>query len=148
MSDTTAQPTPVTEPAIGPITEPAAELASASTFAPEEIESPQDRLIDSVTASQQEVIDSAESAGTALVEGLGLVQLAMSDFLADRVRQSFETQRALLGSRSLDEARSIGFAHVHATVDQYGRAVSRMVRLGTTVTRRSLDRPHGAQRRA
>jgi len=107
----------------------------------EMIESPQDRLIDSVTASQQEVIDSVESAGTAVVEGLGLAHRAFADFVAERIRQDFATQRALLRSRSLEEARTIGFAHVRTTVDQYGDEVSRMVRLGTTVARRSLERP-------
>ena len=87
----------------------------------EMIELPQDRLIDSVTASQQEVIDSVELAGTAVVEGLGLAHRAFADFVAERIRQDFATQRALLRSRSLEEARTIGFAHVRTTVDQYGR---------------------------
>lgn len=110
----------------------------------EAIESPQDRLIDSVTAHQQEAIDTVESAGNAVVEGLGLAQRAFADFVAERIRQDFATQRALLGSRSLAEARTIGFAHLRTTVDQYGAEVFRMVRLGTSVTRRSLERPHDA----
>lgn len=128
--------------------QPNAVQAAASGTPPtrEAIESAQDRLIDSVTASQQEAIDSVESAGAALVEGLGLVQRAMADFVTERLRQDMETQRALLRSRSLGEARTIGFAHVRTTVDQYGREMSRMARLGSTVARRSLERPRGAAR--
>lgn len=122
--------------------------AEVAPEGPETIESPQDRLIDSVTASQQEAIDSVESAGTAVVEGLGLAHRAFADFVAERIRQDLATQRALLGSRSLEEARTIGFAHLRTTVDQYGREVSRMVQLGTTVTRRSLERPRLALRGA
>lgn len=131
-------------------------MSDTTEFAPaaeppavrEEIESPQDRLIDTVTASQQEAIDSAESAGTALVEGMGLMNRALADFVSERVHQGFETQQALLRCRSFREARTIGFAHVHATVDQYGHAMSRMVRLGTTVAQRSLERPRHTGPRA
>lgn len=112
------------------------------------IESPQDRLIDTVTASQQEAIDSVESAGAALVEGMGLARQALADFLAARLRQDLATQRALLRSRSLGEAQSVGFAHVRTTVDQYGREMARMMQLGTTVARRSLDRPRRPNPRA
>lgn len=108
---------------------------------PEAIESPQDRLIDSVTASQQEAIDSVESAGTAAIEGIGLAQRALSDFVVERLRQDLETQRALLRCRNLGEVREVGFTHLRTAVDQYGREVSRMVRLGTVVAQRSLDRP-------
>jgi hypothetical protein len=110
------------------------------------IESAQDRLIDSVTASQQEAIDSVESARNAMVDGLGLAQRALADFVTERLRQDLATQRALLASRSLDEARAIGFAHLRTTVDQYGRGMSGMVRLGTAVARRSLERPRFAIR--
>ena len=72
----------------------------------EEIESPQDRLIDSVTASQQEAIDTVESAGKAAVEGVGLAQRAFADFVAERIRQDFATQRALLAAAArLEEVR-------------------------------------------
>ena len=139
MSETTEQPSAVSAPAVQapPVEAP---------IGREAIESPHDRLIDSVTASQQQAIDSVESAGTALVEGLGLVHRAVADFVAERLRQDLETQRALLQSRSLGEARTIGFAHVRTTVDQYGREMSRMVRLGSTVARRSIERPRAAIR--
>ena len=127
-------------------------MSETSELAPEAeaaaIESPQDRLIDTVTATQQEALESAESAGAAFVEGIGRMNLVLADLVNERVQQGIETQLALLRCRSLREARTIGFNHVHATVDQYGHAMSRIAELGTSVTRHSLERPHHPVRRA
>ena len=121
--------------------------AAEAVFVPREvIESPQDRLIDSVTASQQDAIDSVESAGKAAAEGLGLARQAFGHFIAERLRQDLATQRALLGCRSLAVARALGFAHVRTAVDQYGREAARMYGIGTGVARRSLERPRLARR--
>ena len=117
-------------------------MADAITGTPRDmIESPQDRLIDSMTATQQDAIDSVESVRNAAVEGLGLAQRALSDFVVERLRRDLETQRALFGCRSIGEARAIGFTHLRTAVDQYGREMSRMVQLGNGVARRSLERP-------
>ena len=107
----------------------------------EDIESPQDRLIDSVTATHQEAIDTVESAGKAAAEGVGIAHRAFTDFVAERIRQDLATRRALLECRTLDDVRALGFAHYRTAVDQYGREMSRMLQLGTTVARRSLERP-------
>lgn len=131
------------------VVEAATVVAEAAVTEPREaIESPEDRLIDTLTASQQDAIDSVETASSAVAEGIGLAHRAFADFIAERVRQDLATQRALIGSRSIEEARSISFAHLRTTVDQYGREVSRMMRLGTVVAQRSLERPRPTIRKA
>jgi len=138
MSDTTT-----TEPAddAGATTATVPEAAADADLPREAIESPEDRLIDSVTASQQEALDTVEQAGNAAVAGVGLLQRAMADFVGERLRQDLETQRALLACRSLAEVRTVGFAHWRTAADQYGRELSHMAGLGAEVARQSLARP-------
>jgi hypothetical protein len=105
-----------------------------------EIQSVQDRLIDSVTAAEQEAIDSFESASQAMVEGLGRAQLEIADFIAERIRQDLDTQQAYLRCRSLDELRAINIRFVRTALDQYGGEASRLFKLGSEVAARSFER--------
>ncbi len=118
------------------------DIATETVLPPlQAIESPHDRLIDTVTAQQQEVIAGVESAGTATVAGIGVAHLIFTDFVRERMREDLETQRAILRCRTPDEVRAVGFAHLRTAVDQYGRQVARMYGLGTTLARHGLDRP-------
>jgi hypothetical protein len=105
-----------------------------------EIQSVQDRLIDSVTAAEQEAIESFESAGQAVVEGFGRAQREIADFIAERIRQDLDTQQAYLRCRSFDELREINIRFVRTAVDQYGGEASRLFKLGGEVAARSLER--------
>jgi hypothetical protein len=105
-----------------------------------EIESPQDRLIDTVTAAEQEVIETFESAGQAMVEGIGLAQQEIADFITERIRQDLDTQQAYLRCRSLDELREINVRFLRTALDQYGDEASRLFRIGSDVAARSFER--------
>ena len=60
-----------------------------------ELVTAQDALIDQVTASQQEALDTMETAGQAVFEGLTRVQHEIAEFVAERIRQDMETQQEL-----------------------------------------------------
>ena len=122
---------------VPPIDEPEAE-ATADTDA---IESLQDRLIDTVTVSQQEALETIESASSAVFEALSRAQAEISDFVAERIRQDLDTQQAFLRCRSLDEVRDVQFNFLRTALDQYGGEAAKLVRLGGEVAARSLDRP-------
>jgi hypothetical protein len=117
------------------------EITVHDTVDREAIEAPHDRLIDTVTGTQQNALEGVEAARIALVEGAGLAQRAFAEFFAERLRQNLETRRALVHSRTLEEAGAVGFAHARTAFDQYGRELSRVLRLGTAMTRRSRARP-------
>ena len=105
-----------------------------------EIESPQDRLIDTVTAVEQEAIDTFESAGQAVIEGIGLAQQEIAEFIAERIRQDLDTQQAYLRCRSLDELREINVRFLRTALGQYGGEASRLFKIGGQVAARSFER--------
>jgi hypothetical protein len=115
------------------IEEPAAEAAEA-------IESLQDRLIDTVTAGQQEAIETIESAGNAVFEALSRAQTEITEFVAERIRQDLDAQQALLRCRSLGEVREVQVSFLRTALDQYGGEAAKLVRLGGEVAAKSLER--------
>ena len=125
---------------VPPIDEPEAEAAEG-TADTDAIESLQDRLIDTVTVSQQEALETIESASSAVLEALSRAQAEISDFVAERIRQDLDTQQAFLRCRSLDEVRDVQFNFLRTALDQYGGEAAKLVRLGGEVAARSLDRP-------
>ena len=70
-----------------------------------EIQSSEDRLIDAVTASQQEALDTIEAAGRTVVTGLGVAQRELVDFVTAHIRHDLDTQQALLRCRSVRRQR-------------------------------------------
>ena len=128
------------ETTIPPIDEPEAKAADA-TADTDAIESLQDRLIDTVTVSQQEALETIESASSAVFEALSRAQAEISDFVAERIRQDPDTQQAFLRCRSLDEVRDVQFNFLRTALDQYGGEAAKLVRLGGEVAAKSLDRP-------
>jgi len=107
----------------------------------EVVETVRDRLIDTVTASQQEAIETIESAGQAFLSTVTQVRNEMADFLAERIRQDLDTQQALLRCRSLDDVRDVQASFVRTALGQYGDEVAKLVRLGSEAAAKSLDRP-------
>jgi hypothetical protein len=129
------------ETAIPSVDEPETEAAGApDPDAAEPIESLQDRLIDSVTAGQQDAIDTIESAGHAMFEVLSRAQAEISDFVAERIRQDLDTQQAFLRCRSLDEVRDVQVNFLRTALDQYGVEAAKLMRLGGEVATKSLER--------
>jgi hypothetical protein len=108
----------------------------------QEVESIQDRIIDSITASQQEVIETFETTGHTLFEGLTRTRQEIADFLAERIRQDFDTQQALLRCRSYDEVREVQARFLQTALDQYGSEATRLIRLGGELATRGLERTH------
>jgi hypothetical protein len=104
------------------------------------IASPQDALIDSMTASQQEALQTMEAAGHAVFESLSQVQREIADFVAERIRQDMETQQEFLRCRSLDEVRQVQARFFKTAFDQYSAETSRLLKLGSEVAVRSLER--------
>ena len=100
----------------------------------------QDALIDSVTASQQEALETMEAASHAMFEGLSQVQREIADFVAERIRQDMETQQELLRCRSLEDVRKVQARFFQTAFDQYATETTKLFKLGGDVAARSLER--------
>ncbi len=106
------------------------------------IESLQDRMIDDVTASQQDAIETLDTAGHVVFEGIRRTRQEISDFLVERIRQDLDTQQAMLRCRSVDEFRDLQARFLRTALDQYGGEASRLFSLGGELLARSLERGH------
>ena len=106
----------------------------------EEVASQADTLIDTMTTSQQEALETMESAGHALFEGLSLVQREIADFVAERIRQDMETQQEFLRCRTLDDVRQVQTHFFRTAMDQYTAEVSKLMNLSSEMAARSLER--------
>jgi hypothetical protein len=106
----------------------------------ESIESPQDAAIDNVTALQQEAVETVEHAGATLFEGVGRVQQEIAQFVSTRVREDLETQQQILRCRSLDDLREVQFRFVKTAMDQYSAETARLMKLGSEIMVRSVER--------
>jgi hypothetical protein len=106
----------------------------------ESVESPQDAVIDNVTALQQEAVETVEHAGATLLEGVGRVQQEIAQFVSTRVREDLETQQQLLRCRSLDDLREVQFRFVKTAMDQYSTETARLMKLGSEIMARSVER--------
>jgi hypothetical protein len=106
----------------------------------ESVESPQDAVIDNVTALQQETVETVEHAGATLLEGVGRVQQEIAQFVSTRVREDLETQQQLLRCRSLDDLREVQFRFVKTAMDQYSAETARLMKLGSEIMARSVER--------
>ncbi|MFO1142309.1 MAG: phasin family protein [Amaricoccus sp.] len=109
--------------------------------AAETIESVEDRIIDRVTADQQEVLEAAESTGKAVFEATDATRESLVDFVSERIRQNLDAQAALLRCQSLGEVRAVQSRFLRTAVDQYSGEASRLIALGRSVAARSLARP-------
>lgn len=128
------------------IAEPEIETAAAGAAEPapkaeaEQVAAPADTVVDVVTATQQEALESIETAGAAVLAGVGTVQREIAEFVADRIRTDFDTQAALLRCRSFSEVHSVQAEFLRTAYDNYASEASRLVRLGGEMMTRSLDR--------
>ena len=105
-----------------------------------ELGSAADAVIDTVTATQQEALRSIETAGAAVLEGVGRVQREIADFVAERIRNDMDAQSAMLRCKTLGDLRSVQVDFVRTAFDQYSSEASRLLRLGGEMMTRSLDR--------
>jgi len=96
----------------------------------EDIESPEDRLIDAVTLAEQEVLETLDHAGAAAANGVVNAQVEIVTFMARRVQEDIDIQRALLNCTTLDEVRRVQTRFIERAVSQYAEETSRMMRLG------------------
>ena len=117
-----------------------AEARRAGEDDAELIESVQDRLIDTVTATQQEAIETIELASQAMLEMFSIARVEIADFVAERIRQDLDAQQAFLRCRSLDEVRDLQVQFVRTALDQYGGEAAKLMRLGGEVATRTLER--------
>jgi hypothetical protein len=106
----------------------------------QDLESVHDKVIDTVTVGQQEILVAVESAGRAFLEGMSTTRQEIADFLAERIRQDLDTQQAMLRCRSLDEFREIQAGYLKTALSQYGSEASRLMRLGSKLAAKSLER--------
>ena len=137
---------PETNEAVEPVAETivdesaAAAARQAGEDGAEPLESVQDRLIDTVTATQQEAIETIESASQAMLEMFSIARVEITDFVTERIRQDLEAQQAFLRCRSLDEVRHLQVQFVRTALDQYGGEAAKLMRLGGEVATRTLER--------
>jgi hypothetical protein len=106
----------------------------------EAIASAQDSIIDSVTHGQQEAIETLESAGHAMFEGMNRVQHEIADFITERIRQDMETQQQFLRCRTLDDVRRVQTDFFKTAMDQYASEATRLLKLGSEVAAMSMER--------
>lgn len=104
----------------------------------EDLESPEDRLIDAVTLAEQEALEALDHVGAAAAETAAKAQVEIVTFMARRVQEDIDIQRALLGCTSLDEVRRVQTRFIERAVSQYAEETSRMIRLGGEVMTRAL----------
>jgi len=123
-----------------PEAEIAVEAATAAEDVAEQIESVEDRLIDTVTASQQDAMETIDSTRAAVVDMLARARTEISGFVAVRIRQDLETQQELLRCRNFDELRDVQARFVRTAMDQYGSKAAQLVRMGGEVAAKSLER--------
>ncbi|MBP7002912.1 phasin family protein [Amaricoccus sp.] len=112
--------------------------ASAETV--EEISSAADAVIDRVTASQQQALDTLETASATMLESVARVQRRIAEFVSDRIRQDMEAQQELLRCKSLDEVRDVQTRFFRTAVTQYSEEASRLFRMGGEAIGRSVER--------
>lgn len=108
-------------------------MAEHSVSEDEPVASVQDLVIDHVTASQQEALQTVEIAGRALFSNLTRVQSEIAAFVSERIRQDLDTQSELIRCRNLSEVRDVQSRFFRAAVDQYARETTRLMRLGSEI---------------
>jgi hypothetical protein len=105
-----------------------------------EVESPADKVIDTMTHSQQEALHAMEVAGTTLMTGLNEMQREIADFVAKRIREDMETQQDLLRCRNLDDVRAVQTRFFRNAMDQYSAETTRLMKLGSALMAQATDR--------
>jgi hypothetical protein len=93
-----------------------------------------------VSGVQRTALAGAEAAGRMVMEGLARAQKEVTDFVGERIRTDIETQRALLGCRSLEDVRDVQSRFFRTAMTQYSEEVARLMKLGSEVTQRAFDR--------
>lgn len=106
----------------------------------EDIESPEDRLIDAVTLAEQEAIEALDHVGAAAADSVAKAQVEIVTFMARRVQEDLDIQRALLDCTTLDEVRRVQTRFIERAVSQYAEETSRMMRLGGEAMTRAFGR--------
>ena len=100
-----------------------------------------DRIIDRLSAQQQETLDRMDIAGQALLDGLTVGQREIADFVAERIRRDIETQKALMACRTLDDLRGLQADFMRNAFDQYFSEMARLLDIGRDVLARSAKPP-------
>jgi hypothetical protein len=93
-----------------------------------------------LVSAQQIAARGAEATGAAVLEGVARAQREVTDFITTRIRQDIETQAELLGCRTLDDMRQVQTRFFRSAMDAYAAEASRLMRIGSEVASRSLDR--------
>lgn len=110
------------------------------SLAEEKLGAPADGVIDSLVAGQQRALQSMESAGAAMLDGLTCLGREMTAFVSERMRHDIEAQQALMRCRNAEELRAVQARFLRVAADQYGAETTRLVKLGGEVMARSLER--------
>lgn len=129
------------EPAAEAAAEAALEVAAETVAeAAEEVSSTADAVIDSVTASQQQALETLEAARASMFESVARVQRRIADFVSDRIRQDMEAQQELLRCKSFEEVRDVQTRFFRTAVSQYSEEATELFRIGGKAVARSLER--------
>jgi hypothetical protein len=96
--------------------------------------------VDELARSQEEALHGVEVAGQTVVEGVTRFQREIIDFVSERIRQDMETQQAMLRCRTFDEVRDVQTRFFQTAMDQYSTETNRLMKLGTEMMQRSLER--------
>lgn len=105
-----------------------------------EIARPADKVIDTVTLTQQEALQAMEVASTTLFTGLNEMQREVADFVAKRIREDMETQQDLLRCRNLDDVREVQSRFFRTAMDQYSAETTRLMQLATETMQKPFAR--------
>jgi hypothetical protein len=86
------------------------------------------------------VVQATESSGRAVLDGMTKMQQEVANFVSKRIAHDLEAQQEMLGCRNFDELQEVQTRFFRTAVDHYTAETKRLMRLGSEVVQRSVNR--------
>jgi hypothetical protein len=106
----------------------------------EDVSSAADTAFDMVMIGHTEVVQATESSGRAVLDGMAKMQQEVANFVSKRIAHDIEAQQEMLGCRNFDELQAVQTRFLRTAVDHYAAETKRLMRLGSEVVQRSVNR--------
>jgi hypothetical protein len=117
------------------------EAAQAAADVPtEDVSSAADTAIDTVMISHTEVVQATESSGRAVLDGMTKMQQEVASFVSKRITHDLEAQQEMLRCRNFDDLQEVQTRFFRTAVEHYSDETKRLMRLGSEVVQRSVNR--------
>jgi hypothetical protein len=106
----------------------------------EDVSSAADTAFDMVMIGHTEVVQATESSGRAVLDGMTKMQQEVANFVSKCIAHDLEAQQEMLGCRNFDELQEVQTRFFRTAVDHYTAETKRLMRLGSEVVQRSVNR--------